>query len=90
MCKTVKIEQKGVKYVDASGMPVRVHAEKAVTAEEEQRWQVLMEQRWQVLMESVGRKSGRLERTFCLEVEKTHHRGEPAERKRREKTDMRG
>jgi len=82
VCKTVKIEQKGVKYVDASGMPVRVHAEKAVTAEEEQRWQVLME--------SVGRKSGRLERTFCLEVEKTHHRGEPAERKRREKTDMRG
>ena len=57
MCKTVKIEQKGVKCVDASGMPVRVHAEKAVTAEEEQRWQVLME--------SVGRKSGRLERTFA-------------------------
>ena len=34
---------------------VRVHAEKAVSAKEKQDWQVLME--------SVGRKSGRLERT---------------------------
>ena len=38
----------------ASGMAARVHAEKAVSAEEEQEWQVLME--------SVGRKSGRLDR----------------------------
>ena len=50
VCKTVEAEQKGVKWVDASGMAVRVHAEKAVSAEEEQQWQVLME--------SVGRKSG--------------------------------
>ena len=34
---------------------VRVHAEKAVSAKEKQDWQVLME--------SLGRKSGRLERT---------------------------
>ena len=53
MCKTLEIEQKGVKLVDASGMAVRVHAEKAVSAEEEQEWEVLTE--------SVGRKSGRLE-----------------------------
>ena len=33
-------------------MAVRVHAEKAVSGEEEQEWQVLME--------SVGHKSGRL------------------------------
>ena len=39
----------------ASGMAARVHAEKAVSAEEEQEWQVLMK--------SVGRKIGRLERT---------------------------
>ena len=52
----MEIEQKGVKWVDASGMAVRVHAEKAVSAEEEQEWQVLME--------SVGRKSGRLERNL--------------------------
>ena len=36
-------------------MAVRVHPEKAVSAEEEQDWQVLIE--------SVGHKSGRLERT---------------------------
>jgi hypothetical protein len=30
----VEIEQKGVKWVDASGMAVRVLAEKAVSAEE--------------------------------------------------------
>jgi len=36
--------------IDASGMAVRVHAEKAASAEEEQ---------WHVLLESVGRKSGR-------------------------------
>ena len=53
MCKTLEIEQKGVKLVDASGMAVRVHAEKAVSAEKEQEWEVLTE--------SVGRKSGRLE-----------------------------
>ena len=38
----------------ASGMAARVHAEKAVSAEEEQEWQVRME--------SVGHKSGRFER----------------------------
>ena len=36
-CKTAEIEQKGVKCVDASGLPVRVHAEKAVSAEDKQR-----------------------------------------------------
>jgi hypothetical protein len=41
--KTVEIEQKGVKWVDASGMAVRVPAEKAASAEEEQQWQVCME-----------------------------------------------
>ena len=73
--------------VDASGMAVRLHAEKAVSEEEEQEWQVRME--------SVGRKSGRLERTAAWNgretVEKTwksaasqgHPRGEPEERKRR-------
>ena len=45
-CKTLEIEQ-----VDATGMAVRVHEEKAVSGEEEQEWQVLME--------SVGHKSGR-------------------------------
>ena len=49
--KTLEIEQKRVKLVDASDMAVRVHAEKAVSTEEEE---------WQVLMESVGRKNGRL------------------------------
>ena len=40
----MEIEQKGVKWGDASGrMAVRVHAEKAVSAEEEQHWQVCME-----------------------------------------------
>ena len=34
VCKSVEIEQKGVKWVDASGMAVRVHAEKVVSAEE--------------------------------------------------------
>ena len=38
----MEIEQKGVKWVDAS-MAMRVHAEKAVSAEEEQQWQVLVE-----------------------------------------------
>jgi hypothetical protein len=52
MCKTLEIEHKGVKLVGARGMAVRVHAEKAVSGEEEQEWQVLME--------SVGHKSGRL------------------------------
>ena len=32
MCETVEIEHKGVKWVDASGMAVRVRAEKAVRA----------------------------------------------------------
>ena len=67
MCKTLEIEQKGPKWVDASGMAVRVHVEKAVSAEEEQHQQVLME--------SVGRKSSRLERTSAWKgeeiVEKT-------------------
>ena len=54
MCKTLEIEHKGVKLVGARGMAVRVHAEKAVSGEEEQEWQVLME--------SVGHKSGRLRR----------------------------
>ena len=49
--------------VDASGMAMRVHAEKAVSAEEEQQWQVLME--------SVGRKSGRLERTSASNGQET-------------------
>ena len=51
----MEIKQKGVKLVGANCMAVRVHAEKAVSAEEKQEWQVLME--------SVGHKSGRLERT---------------------------
>ena len=33
VCKTLEIEQKGVKLVDASSTAVRVHAEKAVSAE---------------------------------------------------------
>ena len=53
MCKTLEIEQNGLKLVDARCMAVRVHPEKAVSAEEEQDWQVLIE--------SVGHKSGRLE-----------------------------
>ena len=48
----MEMEQKGPKLVDARGMAVRL--QKAVSAEEEQEWQVLME--------SVGCKSGRLER----------------------------
>ena len=37
VCKNLEIKQKGVKLVDASGMPdVRVHAEKAMSAEEKQ------------------------------------------------------
>ena len=55
MSKTLEIEQKGVKLVDASAMAVRVRPQKAVSREEEQEWQVLME--------SVGRNSDRLERT---------------------------
>ena len=55
LCKTLEIEQKEVKLVDASGMAVRVHTEEAVSTEEEQKWLVLMEK--------IGRKSGRLERT---------------------------
>ena len=35
VCKTSVIEQKGVKWVDASSMAGRVHADKAVSAEEE-------------------------------------------------------
>jgi hypothetical protein len=50
----MEMEQKGPKLVDARGMAMRLHAEKAVSAEEEQEWQVLME--------SVGWKSGSLER----------------------------
>ena len=98
VCKTMEMEQKGPKLVDARGMAVRL--QKAVSAEEEQEWQVLME--------SVGRESGRLERTSAWNgqesLEKTwknaasqrtghkawrkggkraYHRGEPEERKRR-------
>ena len=47
MCKTA-IKQRGAKLVDASGMAVRVHAEKAVSLEK---------QEWQVLVESVGHSS---------------------------------
>ena len=36
VCKMLKAKQKRVKLVDASGMSVRVHADKAVSAEEEQ------------------------------------------------------
>ena len=36
MCKTLEIEQKGVKLVDVSGMAVRLHVKKAVSAEEKQ------------------------------------------------------
>ena len=53
--EALEIEQKGVMLVDASAMAVRVRPQKAVCREEEQEWQVLME--------SVGRESGRLERT---------------------------
>ena len=80
-------------------MAVRVHSEKAVSADEEQQW-----------YQKCGRKSGRLERTSAWKgqdaVEKTwknaalqgraravkrgetrgkmpHHRGEPEERKSR-------
>ena len=52
--KTSKIKQKGVKLVDASGVAMKVHAEKAMRAEEKQEWKALME--------SAGHK-GRLERT---------------------------
>ena len=52
-----------MKWVDASGMAVRMHAEKAVSAEEEQQWQVLME--------SVGRESGRFERTSAWKGQET-------------------
>ena len=43
MCKSVEIEQKGVKWVDASGMAVRVHAEKVVRSQCRGRclWKVL-------------------------------------------------
>ena len=54
VCKAMETEQKGPKLVDASGLAVRVRAEKAVSAEDEQKWQMLME--------SVGHKRGRLER----------------------------
>ena len=67
VCKTLEIEQKGVKREISSGMAVRLHAEKAVSAEEMQEWQVLME--------SVRRKTGRLQRTSAWNeqeiVEKT-------------------
>ena len=65
----MEMEQKGPKLVDARGMAVRL--QKAVSAEEEQEWQVLME--------SVGCKSGRLERVSAWNgngqetVEKNHH-----------------
>ena len=43
VCKTLEAKQKRVKLVDASGIAVRVHVEKAVSAEEEQEWQVRTE-----------------------------------------------
>ena len=51
----MEVKQKRVKLVDASDTAVRVHVEKAVSAEEGQEWQVHME--------SVVHKSGSLERT---------------------------
>ena len=66
MCKTLEIEQKGAKWVDASGMAARVRAEKAVSAEEEQQWQVLME--------SVGRKSRRLQHTSAWKGQETEEK----------------
>ena len=53
----------GAKWVDASSVAVRVRADKAVSAEEDQQWQVLME--------SVGRKSGRLEHTSAWKGQET-------------------
>jgi len=54
---------------------VRVHVEKAVSAEDE-------EQEWQVRMESVGRKSGRLERTSGWNGQETlRKRGKMAHRR---------
>ena len=54
-------------WVDASGKAARVHTEKAVSAEKEQQWQVLME--------SVGRKSSGFDRASAWKgpetVEKT-------------------
>ena len=38
MCKTLEVKQKRTKLVDASGMAVRVRAENAVSAEEEQQY----------------------------------------------------
>ena len=52
-----------MKWVDASGMAVRVHAEKTVSAEEEHQWQVLME--------IVGCKSSKLERTSAWKEQET-------------------
>jgi hypothetical protein len=59
LSKTLEVEQKGIKLVDASGMAVRVCAEKAVSAEEGQNLQVRME--------SAGRKSCMLARTSVEE-----------------------
>jgi len=53
----------GAKWVDASSVAVRVRADKAVSAEEDLQWQVLME--------SVGRKSGRLEHTSAWKGQET-------------------
>ena len=47
--------QKGAKWEDASGMAVRVRAEKAMSSE--------IEQHWQVLIERFGRISGSLKGT---------------------------
>ena len=52
-----------------------MHAEKAVSAEEEQELQVLME--------SVGLKSGKLERTSAWNTQKTVDKPEQRKRKRR-------
>ena len=80
VCKMLKAKQKRVKLVDASGMAVKMHAEKAVGAEEEQEWHVRME--------SVGRKSGNLENLLLAEADRKpwrkrakmpHPRGEPEE-----------
>jgi hypothetical protein len=59
----LEVKQKRTKLVDASGMAVRVRAENAVSAEEEQQWRVRME--------SVGHQSSKLERTVVWNGQET-------------------
>ena len=75
MCKTLEIEQKGVKLVDANRRGCE-RAEKALSAEQE----------WQVLMDSPGtcrklwRKRGNmLPKNVRKSGKMPHHRGEPQE-----------